>query len=45
MKQKFRFVGRHDDMYIWESVYLAELNPNESRVEQIKCSVDWFWAK
>lgn len=31
-----------DDRYYWYSV--LPIGPNESRHEQISCSVAWFWA-
>jgi hypothetical protein len=41
---RFRFVGRRPgvrgDRYIWE----RPMYGNDSRVEQISCSVDWFWG-
>jgi hypothetical protein len=36
----YRFVGRWGDRYVWERP-LA----NSSHVEQITCSVDWFWGR
>lgn len=46
IRTKYRFIGREtvmgQDRYIWESVHRL---PGDSRVEQIVCGVDWFWAR
>jgi hypothetical protein len=38
---RYKFSHRSDDgkTYYWYS----ERIPGDSRVEQIKCGVDWFW--
>lgn len=40
-KMRYRFSHRSDDgkTYYWESGRLC----GDSRVEQIRCSVEWFW--
>ena len=38
MRTRYRFIERAGDLYIWQ----AHL-PGDSRVDQITCSVDWFW--
>jgi hypothetical protein len=41
-KTKFKFMGRSGDIYYWESTtHLA----GGSRVEQIRCNVNWFWTR
>jgi len=44
MKQRYRFTHRSSDgkTYYWEAVSRP---PGESRVEQIRCPVDWFWKQ
>lgn len=39
-RMKYRFAGRVGNRYIWESVYHL---PQDSRIEEITCDVDWFW--
>lgn len=39
-RMRYRFLGRFGNLYVWESTTTL---PNDSRVEQIRCNVDWFW--
>ncbi len=38
-RPRYRFTGRWGDRYYWERRI-----PGDSRVEQISCSVEWFWG-
>jgi hypothetical protein len=40
MKTRYRFIGRDGQQYVWQSTRRL---PNDSRVEEIRCGVDWFW--
>lgn len=39
-RRRYRFIGRSGDHYVWQS---TERLPGDSRVEEIRCRVDWFW--
>ena len=43
MKIRYKFSHSSDDgkTYYWES---TQRMPGDSRVMQIRCSVDWFWG-
>lgn len=41
-KTRFRFMGRSGNTYYWES---ETRMPGDSRVEQIRCNVNWFWGR
>jgi len=43
-RRKYKFVGRSekDNIYYWESV--DRVSPGDSRVEIMRCDVDWFWS-
>lgn len=45
-RTRYRFVDRvvidGIDMYLWESV--LPVGPRESRHEQVRCPVGWFWG-
>lgn len=43
MRTRYKFLHRSADglTYYWESTRTL---PNDSRVEQIKCNVEWFWG-
>jgi hypothetical protein len=43
MRTRYRFVGRDGDTYYWESV--NRIMPGDSRVQEIRCNVTWFWRK
>lgn len=38
MVKRFRFLYQSNGFYVWEST-----THTDSRVEQIRCKVDWFW--
>jgi hypothetical protein len=37
MRRRYRFVGRHNGRYHWERP------AHDGLVEQVSCSVEWFW--
>jgi hypothetical protein len=37
---RYRFMGRDGDQYVWESGRI----PGDSRVEQVRCNIEWFWS-
>jgi hypothetical protein len=39
VRTRYRFSHRAGGFYYWQAVL-----PTDSRYEQIRCSVDWFWA-
>ena len=39
-RTQYRFIGRVGDHYVWQS---TNRMPGDSRVEEIRCGVDWFW--
>jgi len=41
-RQQYRFSHRANGIYYW---YATTRPPCESRVEQIRCSTDWYWRK
>jgi hypothetical protein len=41
-RAQYRFIGRDGDQYVWESTRPL---PGDSRSEQIRCSVEWFWHR
>lgn len=41
-RTRYRFVHRGGDTYYWQSTTTM---PNDSRVEQVRCAVSWFWGK
>lgn len=38
---KYEFKGREGDQYVWHA---KKKIPGESRVEEIRCGVGWFWS-
>lgn len=40
-RMRYHFSHRSDDgkTYYWESEHI----PGDSRVEQVRCNVEWFW--
>lgn len=38
--RRYRFVGRAGTKYVWHGLPLR----GDSRVEEIRCSVEWFWS-
>ena len=40
--QKYRFIARVGETYVWQSVRRMR---GDSRVEEIRCPVDWFWGR
>lgn len=44
IRRSYKFIGREtvlgQDRYIWQS---KQRLPNDSRVEQLTCGVEWFW--
>lgn len=40
-RTRFKFLGRFGSRYVWQSITRL---PNDSRVEEISCDVDWFWG-
>ena len=39
--KRFRYLGCVNGQMLWESVGTL---PNDSRVEQVRCSWVWFWG-
>lgn len=39
-RERFRFVGRDGDQYVWQSVQQIR---GDSRYAEIRCGVEWFW--
>lgn len=39
-RTKYEFKGRQGSQYVWQA---KKGVPGESRVEEIRCDVDWFW--
>jgi hypothetical protein len=40
VKTRYKFMGRDGKQYVWQSTTRL---PNDSRVEEIRCGVEWFW--
>jgi hypothetical protein len=42
VKRRYRFLGRWNGRYWWESV--LPVAAGDSRHEQISCDIQWFWG-
>jgi hypothetical protein len=40
-RRRYRFTGQAGGWYYWQSV--LPVSPGDSRYEQFRCPVDWFW--
>lgn len=40
MRTRYKFMGRVGKQYVWQSTTRL---PGDSRVEEIRCGVEWFW--
>ena len=40
MKTRYKFIGRDGGQYVWQSTTRL---PGDSRVEEIRCGVGYFW--